>query len=136
MKLFNLEVVTPSRKAFSGEVQSVTIPGTLGSFQVLYNHAPLLSTFEIGKVKVVDSTGKELHFATSGGTVEVRDNIVLMLAETFESPDEIIKERAEKALSRAKDRIAEKNKKDLDLERAELALQRAINRLKVKENRY
>jgi len=47
-----IEIITPSKITFSGEAKSITIPGTLGSFQVLFNHAPLISTFEIGLVKV------------------------------------------------------------------------------------
>jgi len=131
MKVFQIEVITPSKTAYSGTIQSVTIPGTAGSFQILYNHAPLISTFEIGKIKIVDETGKELIFATSGGTVEVKNNKVIVLAETFESPSEIILERAKNAMERAKQRLHDRSNKNIDVIRAESALARAVNRISV-----
>ena len=129
MKELNLEIITPSKQAFSGKVKSITIPGTAGSFQVLFNHAPLLSTFEIGKVKIENLEGKETEFATSGGTVEVTENKILILADSLETKEEINVERAKQAYDRAKERLAYRGK-DIDAIRAEGALARAINRLK------
>ena len=77
MAELNLEIITPSKAVFSGNIRSVTIPGTSGSFQVLINHAPLISTFEIGLIKVKLNEENNLYFSTSGGTVEVLDNKVL-----------------------------------------------------------
>ncbi|MDZ7765574.1 MAG: ATP synthase F1 subunit epsilon [Melioribacteraceae bacterium] len=121
MKEINLEVTTPSKKAYSGKVKSVTLPGTLGSFQVLYNHAPILSSLEIGVIKVVDLDDKESFFAVGGGTAEVMNNNVLVLAESFESPEHIDAERAEQAKKRAEERL-KKHDKDVDFARAEVAL--------------
>ncbi len=129
MKEINLEIITPSKTIFAGKVKSVTIPGTIGSFQVLYNHAPLMSTFEIGRIKVVDNEDREINFATSGGTVEVNENKVLVLAETAESADDINFERAKEALERAQKRLL--TKKEIDVQRAEGALARAKNRIDV-----
>lgn len=129
MKELNLEIITPSKQAFSGKVKSITVPGTAGSFQVLFNHAPLLSTFEIGKVKIEDLESKEVEFATSGGTVEVTENKILILADSLETKEEINVERAKLAYDRAKERLANRGK-DVDAIRAEGALARAINRLK------
>ncbi|KAF0140875.1 MAG: F0F1 ATP synthase subunit epsilon [Stygiobacter sp.] len=129
MKELNLEIITPSKQAFSGKVKSLTVPGTAGSFQVLFNHAPLLSTFEIGKVKIENLEGKETEFATSGGTVEVTENKILILADSLETKEEINVERAKQAYDRAKERLANRGK-DIDAIRAEGALARAINRLK------
>jgi F-type H+-transporting ATPase subunit epsilon len=135
MKELNVEIITPSRSAYSGKVKSISLPGTLGNFQVLFNHAPLLSTFEIGKIKIVGLDDKETEYATSGGTVEVLSNKILVLADSFESKDEIDIERAERSLQRAKDRIANRNKEKIDEIRAEASLRRAMNRLKfVHEN--
>ncbi len=126
----NLEIVTPTGSALSTKVESVTIPGTLGQFQILFNHAPLLSSFEIGVIKIKEN-GVEKKYATSGGTVEVKKNHVIVLAETFESEDEIDVDRAKKAYERAKERL-EKKDKNIDIARAEAALARAMNRLKLK----
>jgi F-type H+-transporting ATPase subunit epsilon len=129
-KTFNLEIVTPRKIAYSGSVLSFSAPGVVGGFQVLYNHAPLLSNIAIGEVKIVDAQEKESHYATSGGFVEVHDNKVIMLAETVERTDEIDTSRAQEARERAQRRISEK-KVETDMDRAKVALQRAINRLKV-----
>lgn len=133
MKEIKLEIVTPSKTAFSGAINSISVPGTSGAFQVLYNHAPILSSFEIGVIKINDSNNNELIFATSGGTIEVLENKILILAESLERPKEIDINRAEKAKDRAKERLASKSK-EIDQSRAEAALQRAINRIKVSKN--
>lgn len=134
MKELLVEVITPSKQAYSGSAISVSIPGTLGGFQILYNHAPILSSFEIGTIKIVEADNKETKYATGGGTVEVLDNKVLILAESFEAPDDIDVERAKKALERAKDRLAKRKQAEIDEARAEAALKRAVNRLKLTGN--
>jgi len=130
MKEIFVEIITSSKSVYKGQIKSITIPGTLGNFQVLFNHAPLLSTFEIGKIKLNDVNDKEIEYATSGGTVEVSDNKILILADSAETSDEIDIERAKKAYERAKGRLASTKKGDVDVLRAELSLQRAINRMK------
>ncbi|MES2417002.1 MAG: ATP synthase F1 subunit epsilon [Bacteroidota bacterium] len=76
----NLEILTPDKKVFEGEVTSVTVPGTLGSFQILRGHAPIISTLEDGTVVVKGATGENL-FNIKGGVVEVLDNKIIVLAE-------------------------------------------------------
>ena len=129
-KILQLEIVTPRRVVFKGEVTSFSAPGVVGGFQVLYNHAPLLSSLKIGEVKIKEVSGAEFHYAISGGFVEVRENHILLLAETAERTDEIDAERAKASRDRAQKRMAEK-KSDIDFERARLALYRALNRLKI-----
>ena len=125
-----LEIVTPCKVVFKGEVTSFAAPGVIGGFQVLYNHAPLLSGLQAGEVKFISADGAEQRFATSGGFVEVKDNHVVMLAETAERGSEIDIERAKAARERAGKRLAEKQP-DLDIERARAALARAMNRLRI-----
>jgi len=129
-KPFRLEIISPQKVIFKGDVVSFTAPGLLGSFQILYNHAPFISEVGIGLVKFTTSGGEDKKFATSGGFVEVRDNVVVMLAETIESIEEIDLKRAESARDRAKKRLSERAP-GTDLERAELALQRALNRIRL-----
>ena len=129
-KAFQLDIVTPKKIVLSSEVTSFSAPGTVGGFQVLRNHAPLLSSITIGEVKVVDKAGSETRFATSGGFVEVRDNKVVMLAETAERADQIDLQRAEESRSRAAKRLEER-KVEIDFERAKSSLLRAQNRLHV-----
>lgn len=78
-----LEIITPDKKIFSGKVNAVQVPGTKGSFQVLEYHAPIISTLEQGRVKIVEGSA-ESFFKISGGIIEVKDNIVIILAESVE----------------------------------------------------
>ena len=93
-KILHLEIIAPQRVVFKGEVTSFSAPGIVGGFQVLYNHAPLLSSLVIGEVKIKEAGGSESRYAVSGGFVEVRENQILLLAETAERIDEIDIERA------------------------------------------
>jgi F-type H+-transporting ATPase subunit epsilon len=129
-KTYHLEIVTPKRIVFKGEVTSFSAPGVEGGFQVLHNHAPLLASLKIGRVKLSVAEGNEFHYAISGGFVEVRENNVILLAETAERTDEIDVERVKAARDRALKRLAEKYP-NTDIERAKLALFRALNRLTV-----
>ncbi len=76
-----IELITPDKKIFAGQAVSATFPGTDGSFQVLDQHAPLVST--LGKGEVVIDTGPagKQTFTVDGGVVEVLDDKVLVLAE-------------------------------------------------------
>lgn len=76
-----LEILTPDNKVYEGEVTSVTVPGTAGSFEILNNHAPIISTLEDGKVIVRSSGKKEERFVIKGGVIEVIDNKIILLAE-------------------------------------------------------
>ena len=77
-----LEIVTPDQKVFEGEVISVSFPGTDGSFQVLNNHAPLLSTLKKGTIVYKDKKN-EFEVVVDGGVVEVLNNKVIVLAEAI-----------------------------------------------------
>ncbi len=77
-----LEIITPDTKVYSGEVSSAVFPGANGSFGILNNHAPVISTLKNGKIKVVESANnKELFFNINGGVVEVLNNKIIVLAE-------------------------------------------------------
>lgn len=129
-KPFVLEIIAPNRVVFEGEATSVSAPGTLGGFQVLFNHAPLLSSLSAGSLKVKDTGGTDTVYATGGGYLEVKDNRVLVLVESAERPEEIDVERARSARARAEERLRSHDP-SLDVVRAELALARALNRLRL-----
>ncbi|WP_207532610.1 ATP synthase F1 subunit epsilon [Desertivirga arenae] len=75
-----LEILTPDKTIFEGDVTSVTVPGVNGSFEVLNNHAPIISILEDGNVTI--RTGKQSEsLFIHGGVVEVIDNKVMLLAE-------------------------------------------------------
>lgn len=69
-----LEIISAHEVTFSGEVTSVTMPGRLGSFTVLKNHAPLISVLVKGSIKYTDVTGESHEFEIAGGLADVNDN--------------------------------------------------------------
>jgi F-type H+-transporting ATPase subunit epsilon len=77
-----IEIITPDRKVFEGDVKSVRVPGQKGSFQVLKDHAPIVSTLDTGPVIMVDQTGNEIRYLIDGGVIEVKMNKIILLAES------------------------------------------------------
>mgnify|MGYP005841931779 CR=1 FL=1 len=129
-----LDIVTPSKSVFKGTVKSITVPGSKGRFQVLINHAPIISTFEIGMIKIDLPDGTSDYYSTGGGTIEVLNNNITVLADSIELVSEIDVDRALKAKQRAEERLTKRNiDKDIDVQRAEAALARAINRINARE---
>ncbi len=128
MSTFILEIVTPSRLVFSGEVHYARIPGVDGQFGVLDRHAPFLTALKIGEIKV-ESEDSTRYFATSGGIVEVLPDSVTILAETADEAHEIDTARVEEAIKRARERLA-KRTHEVDVDRAHRALMRALNRMR------
>ena len=124
-----IEITTPHKQWQFEDAESCTAPGVLGSFQVLRNHAPLMSELAIGELKVVVG-GSERYFAVSGGFLEVKNNVVTLVLEACEAAEEIDVERAQHAMERAKKRLQQRTP-DIDVVRAEAALARALNRLRV-----
>lgn len=129
-KPFKLEIVSPRRVVFSGDATSISLPGAMGGFQVLHSHAPMLSTLNVGVMKLRTVEGSEAFYATSGGFVEVRDNVVTVVVESAERADEIDVDRARRAADRAQERLKSRAA-EIDVLRAEGSLARAMNRLRV-----
>ena len=77
-----LEIVTPDKKVFEGEVTSSTFPGADGTFQVLNNHAPIISPLVNGKLSYITDSGENGELNVSGGVVEVSNNKIIVLAES------------------------------------------------------
>ena len=72
-------IISPEQTLFDGEIHLIQVPGTKGSFEVLQNHAPLISTLDKGKIRIVTKEGEELHFDINSGFIEVKDNQVNVL---------------------------------------------------------
>jgi F-type H+-transporting ATPase subunit epsilon len=77
----NVEIISPESTLFEGEAAYVYLPGSDGSLGVLNNHAPLITSLKKGTVRVKDNAGKEHRFDVKGGTVEVFNNKMIILAE-------------------------------------------------------
>ena len=76
-----IEIVSPEKQLYAGEVSMAQFPGTEGSFQVLSNHAPLIATISKGSIRVRTENGTEEMVEVNGGIVEVTKNKILVLAE-------------------------------------------------------
>ena len=74
-----LEILSPDKKIYTGEIKLVKLPGTKGSFEVLKNHAPIISTLEKGEIKVIDSNDDIQYFEILDGVVEVLENKIIVL---------------------------------------------------------
>lgn len=77
-----IEIITPDQKVFEGDIKSIRVPGSKGSFQVLKDHAPIVSTLDNGPVIMVDNEGKETRYEINGGVIEVKMNKIILLAES------------------------------------------------------
>jgi F-type H+-transporting ATPase subunit epsilon len=76
-----LEIITPDKTIFTGEVQLVQLPGLDGLFEILNNHAPMIAALGKGRVKIENEDKKLQYFEINGGVLEVLDNKVLVLSE-------------------------------------------------------
>lgn len=76
-----LEVLTPEKTLYKGKIKSVTVPGSKGSFTVLLNHAPLVSTLVKGKLEIVTEGMKSEIIEIAGGVIEVKKNQIIVLAD-------------------------------------------------------
>jgi len=123
-----LDIVTPDRLVAHNAVTAVTIPGKNGYLGILPGHAPLLTELAPGKLEY--TSGGALHaFAVNWGFAEVLGDRVIVLAESCERAEEIDMERAEKAKTRAQERLKRFDDPEVDMERARKSLARAMVRL-------
>ena len=77
-----LEIIAPDKDLYSGEVDLIQVPGSKGSFEILWNHAPIISTLDKGQIRIVDQKGTALFFEVDGGVIEAKNNKIIVLAET------------------------------------------------------
>ena len=136
MTYLKVEIVTPNGLNYENpEAKLVVVRTVDGELGILPNHAPIIVPLSIDKVRVKKERDSEEHdtIAINGGIMEVRDNVVTIIADSAEQAAEIDVSRAEKAKKRAEETIEEAKKEhDIDeLRRAEVALSRAINRINV-----
>ncbi len=123
-----LEIVTPQKKVFSEDISFLAAPGSEGELGILPNHAPLITSLDIGIMRI-QQEDKHINVVVTGGFMEVRNSKITVLARAAERSDEIDVARAQAAKERAEQRLAAKTQ-EIDVMRAELALKRALMRLK------
>ena len=127
--MLSLEIITGEQVLLEDtEIDAVIAPGAIGELGILPNHAPLVTVLQPGELRVQKAGGEEPFFI-SGGFLEVRSNIVTVLADSAERGEEIDLERAEAARARAEQLL--RGELDVDRARAQASLQRSLIRLRV-----
>lgn len=128
-----LQIITAEREVFSGEVDTLVAPGIEGQLGILPNHAPLITVLQPGEL-MVRAGGEESYLALSGGYMEVLGNRVIILADAAEDVDEIDEARAQEAMERAQQRVANRES-EAELTQALASLRRAQVRVTVARRR-
>ena len=133
MATLKLEIVTAESPVFTGEVDAIIAPGTVGQFTILPHHAAFMTMLEAGEL-CLRVGGQETFMVVSGGFLEVLDDKVIVLADAAERADDIDAARAEEAKKRAQEQMR-RPLTGPELVVAEAALRRSLARLKVSERR-
>jgi F-type H+-transporting ATPase subunit epsilon len=126
---FQLEIVTPEREVVRTEAEEVQIPGKNGYLGILPGHAPLITELAVGEIVYRNGSTTE-RLACAWGFAEVLPNKVTILAESAERPAEIDTGRAEQALRKGEERLAEADTPE-QVDRALDRIQRAQSRLEI-----
>jgi len=127
--MFKLQVITPDKKFYEGEVSMVELTTTEGQIGVYKNHIPMTAIVAPGVLTIHEANDVK-RAALHAGFIQILPELITVMAETVEWPDEIDINRAEEARVRAERRIKETNG-EVDVMRAELAYKRALVRLTV-----
>lgn len=78
-----LEIITPEKKIYEGEIKRIRLPGSKGLFEILRNHAPIISTLQNGTIRVIDEYDRRHTWKITGGIVENKENYVIVLLESI-----------------------------------------------------
>ena len=129
-RIFKVEIITPDRVFFTGEASMIEFNTAAGEIGVYKKHIPLTTVLAPGIVTIHQEDGDNVVAAVHSGFAEILPDKVTLLAEIAEWPDEIDKNRAEDALTRAQERLANKTE-STDIKRAEYALRKALVRIDI-----
>lgn len=129
-KIFKIEIITPDRIFYTGEGDMIEFTTASGEIGVYKKHIPLTTVLAPGIVKIHKEGEEDVLAAVHSGFAEILPEKVTLLAEIAEWPDEIDKDRAEAALKRARERLANKTEA-IDVKRAEFALRKALVRIDI-----
>ncbi|MBA9027866.1 MULTISPECIES: F0F1 ATP synthase subunit epsilon [Bacillaceae] len=133
MKTIKVSVVTPDGPVYDAEVEMVSAKAKSGELGIMAGHVPMVAPLDIAAVRLKNE-GRTDYIAINGGFLEVRPDVVTILAQSAERAETIDLVRAQSAKERAEKRLRE-NPDSIDIKRAELALKRAINRINIAETK-
>ena len=120
---FDLTIISAESKVFEGKVENILVPGMVGDFLVLANHAPCISSIRPGFIEFSEETSDKQRYFVSGGIVEVINNMVSVLVDSAVSGEKIVKEDITNLISEVDDRLSAAdtiNKDDLGLRKNDL----------------
>ena len=120
---FDLSIISAESKVFEGEVENVLVPGMVGDFLVLSNHAPCISSIRPGFLEFSEGTNDKQRYFVSGGIIEVINNNVSVLVDSAVASDKFSKEDITNLISEVNDRLSATdtiNKDDLGLRKNDL----------------
>ena len=129
-----LDIVTPEKKAFSDEIDSVVVPGAEGEMGILKSHAPIVTTLQPGELRYMKG-GEETSRAIGTGIVEVSNDRVSVLTDMALGVSEIDEDAVEKAIERAQKAMTEKDLLPEDHAAAMIVMQKSLAQLHIKRRR-
>jgi F-type H+-transporting ATPase subunit epsilon len=129
-KTLKLQLVTPDRTIFEGEVEELTAPGAIGPFTILLNHSPIVSALVPGVFRYRIGKSEE-NFVLGGGFLEFHENQATVLASSADKPAQIDLARAERSRQRAEERLQHAMDGTIDYDRARASRDRAKARIAV-----
>ena len=128
-----LDIVTPEKKAFSDEIESVVVPGSEGEMGILKAHAPLVATLQPGELRYLKD-GQETSLAIGTGVVEVSNDRVSVLTDMALEEEAIDEDAVEKALERAQEALSEQTSPE-DVAAHRILIQKSLAQLHIKRRR-
>jgi F-type H+-transporting ATPase subunit epsilon len=132
--MLRLEIVTPEKKIYSDDVESVVVPGSEGELGILTDHVALMTMLQPGELRVLKD-GKELRMAVGSGFVEVSDNKVAVLTDMAVAESDIDDTAAEEAIARAEAALRDNKLNDEEYATVRASLQKSIALVRVKRRR-
>ena len=121
---FDLTIISAESKVFEGKVENILVPGMVGDFLVLANHAPCISSIRPGFLEFSEGTSDKQRYFVAGGIIEVNNNMVSVLVDSAVSGEKIVKEDITNLISEVDDRLSAADtmdKDDLGLRKNDLA---------------
>ena len=132
MATFHLQIVTPDRKAYDAQAERIIVRTVNGDVCILSRHIDYVTPLGIGEARVTDEQGNVRRAACAGGMLSVANNVVRVMATTFEWEDEIDLERAKAAQEKAQQKLTQMARDDAKYTIIEAKLKRALNRIQIK----
>lgn len=129
-----LDIVTPEKKAFSDEIDSVVVPGAEGELGILKSHAPLVTTLQPGELRYMKN-GAETSLAIGTGIVEISNDRVSVITDMALGESEIDEDAVEKAIERAQNAMTDKSALPEDHAAAMVLMQKSLAQLHIKRRR-